>query len=67
MAFNLDSWYQKYGKTTEFYKELIYVFGLLGIQEKQIDFINYYTDCPESTKKVSEADIFFNARLPDYT
>lgn len=68
MVFNPDSWNQKYGKETVFYKELLSAFGLFGIQEKQIDFINYYTDCSESAKqKVSQADIiFFTGGLPDY-
>ena len=68
VVYDLDSWNQKYGKESICYKELISAFASLGIPEKQIDFINYYTDSPESAKgKIQEVDvIFFTGGLPDF-
>ena len=65
---NLDDWNAFYGKDQGcYYSGIVGSLGDYGIPEGRIEFINYYTDTPETAaEKIRGADIlYFPGGLPD--
>ena len=65
---NLDDWNYLYEKNTGiYYAGIAEAFSAYGIKESQIEFINYFTDTPETANaKIQNADIlYFLGGLPD--
>ncbi len=65
---NLDDWNYLYAKDTGTYcAGIAEAFSDYGIAENQIEFINYFTDTPETANaKIQDADIlYFLGGLPD--
>ena len=63
-----DDWYKFYGKENSFYYHgIVDSFKKYGITEKQISFINYFTDSLKTAvEKIKNADIlYFLGGLPD--
>ena len=65
---NLDDWNSLYAKDHGcYYSSIIKSLSDYGIKESQIEFINYYTDTPETANlKIQNSDIlYFPGGLPD--
>ena len=65
---SLSDWNLLYGKSQgKFYKDIIESFGLYGICEDQITFINYFSDSRKTARhKIESSDIlYFLGGLPD--
>ena len=65
---NLEDWNALYGKNQGcYYSGIVGSLADYGIPESQIEFINYYTDTPETAnRKIRNADIlYFPGGLPD--
>ena len=65
---NLDDWNSLYAKDSGcYYSGIVRSLSDYGISESQIEFINYYTDTPETANlKIQNSDIlYFPGGLPD--